>query len=576
MPNAKDIEELRFSFGDPRPTTAWYAQQVLQNVRCYHLKKKTLLLGNTNVMVYKCKGVKRQLKIPETKSFIKGLQNPQGYTIVLIPIKIYNKQKCTKKSSGKHLFYMIYNTITHELVRFDMRRDQVSGYEVKRLINMTIHKKFLPVMQTVDADASLHLELEVPPAFAKKVDKSATLRDAFPIFSICYLNIVSQHPELTVEAAVSKTKNMSEKSIAEIWNKYVQWYSTCETINNGNCKDTQVFNPEISKCMSFMSKSYTSHLIEKPAKQCEEDLVFDRLAEKCVLPSKLKAIDIFLGDVEGVKINKKTKFKHLGNFAYGMGALSIIMSKIPYAKLIAPSSNSSSDENRIRWKQDKTTGEFSIHMSDKIWDVWDDAMVDPTLRFLVVLVSLNLPWGAHANVLIYDKSSNELERFDPHGYDEISKFGHDKLDNILKETWTKHLDESNIKIKRKFRFFSPKQYCPRKAYVFQASESAALFVSNSDSRGTCAVWRLWYIQVRLSNPNLNRKEVVLFATKKLNENGNVRNFIKMYQKYISMLVSRSKKPDPICKDDEIINALTKRCVKKTSKIGKKLIEKAQS
>lgn len=572
MTNAKDIEELRFSYGDPRPTTAWYAMQQLQDITCYHLKKRTLLLGNTNVMVCKCDGVKRQFKIPETKAFMKGLQNPRGYKIVLIPIKVYNKSRCRQKSSAKHMIYLIYNTITHELVRFDMRRDQVSGFEIKRVIKM-IKKRFLPVIQTVDENAVMHPELEVTAAFAKKVDKSATLRDAFPIFSICYLNIVSQNPELTVKEAVSKTKSLSSKAIEDIWNRYVQWYTNCETIVEGKCKDTQAFNPENSKCMSFMSKSYTSHLIEKPSKPCEDDLVFDRLAEKCVLPSKLKAIDIFLGDVEEIKINKKTKFKFLGDFKYGMGALSMMMSKFPYSKLISPA-NCSSDDSRINWIKDKTTGEFSFHMSDKMWDIWDDAMVDPSLRFLVVLVSLKLPHIGHANVLIYDKSSNELERFDPHGYDELEVLGHDKLDVILKETWNKHLDESNIKMKRKFRFFSPKQYCPRKAYVFQAKESEDLFVSNSDSKGNCAVWRMWYIHVRLSNPNLNRKEVVLFASKKLNENGSVRNFIKMYQKYVAMLVARDKKADPVCKEDEVINPLTKRCVKNTSKLGKKLLAKA--
>ena len=576
MPNAKDVEELRFSYGDPRPTTAWYAKQVLQNVTCYHLHKKTLLLGNTNIMIYKCNGVKRSFKIPETKSFMKGLQNPLGYKIVLIPIKIYSKMKCktADQTSARHMIYMIYNTITHELVRFDMRREQVSGFSIKNTINQ-IKKKFLPVMQTVVPDASLHQELEMAPTFAKKVSKSATLRDAFPIFSICYLDIVSKNPELTVEAAVSKTKNLSENLIAEIWNKYVQWYTTCENINNGNCKDTEVLNPENNRCMSFMSKTYKSHLIEKPSKPCEEDLVFDRLAEKCVLPSKLKAIDIFLGDVEGIKINKKTKFKYLGKFAYGFSALSIIISKFQYAKLIAPSNCSREDDCRIVWKKSKTTGEFSFQMSDKIWDVWNDAMVDPTLRFLVILIKLQLPGAGHANVLIYDKSSNELERFDPHGA-HGTMFGDEELDKILTETWTKHIDESNIKMKRKFRFFNPSQYCPRKAYVFQAKESDDIFVSNSDSNGTCAVWRLWYIHVRLSNPNLTRKEVVSYASKKLNETGSVRNFIKMYQKYIAMLVSRGTKADPICKDDEIINTLTKRCVKKTSNIGKKMIEKAQS
>lgn len=568
--SARDIEQFYFSYGDRRPALALFAQQTLKNITCYHLRRRTLQLPNDRVMSFTCDGAKRVLKIPNNNSFLKGLRNPFDSKLVLIPIHVYSKSRCRRKDVSKHIVYLIHNTVTQELIRFDLRRDHLAGFGMKKLMG-NVRKSFMPIMKEIYPDIAIKPELEVDLKFTKTIDNDLTLKNAFPVFAIAFLNVISEDPSKTYEQTVKKTKSLRSKQIGVYWQQYVEWFHEYNDQTSLKCDENHVYNPENSRCMSILSKTFVNNLIDKPVKSCQTDLVFDSLADKCVKPDQLSSINIMMNCLEDININKKTKFATLGKVdKKGMGALSLVISKFPYAKLIVPDEYTKST-SKILWRKHFKSDEFDMLMSEKLWDKWDEAMVDPSIRFLIVLVSLKLPTVSHANVLIYDKTLNELERFDPHGYDQYQPFNTDGLDVVINDTWSKKMETSPIKTKRKFKYFSPKQFCPRNAYILQSKESEDLFASDSDNHGTCAVWRLWYIHVRLANPELSRKQVILYASKKLNENGSVRKFIKLYQKYILTLLALESRNTPDCKEDEILNPNTKRCVKKISVLGKRLL-----
>lgn len=79
-------------------------------------------------------------------------------------------------------------------------------------------------------------------------------------------------------------------------------------------------------------------------------------------------------------------------------------------------------------------------------------------------------------------------------------------------------------------YFQPDDYCPL-IPIFQSKELDE--IPGRDVRGNCAVWRLWYVNVRLANPYLERKELIELAVAKLKNMGNLYKFIKSYQKYIA-------------------------------------------
>lgn len=126
---------------------------------------------------------------------------------------------------------------------------------------------------------------------------------------------------------------------------------------------------------------------------------------------------------------------------------------------------------------------------------------------------------AHANVLIYDKKSFSLERFDPHGFND--KFDTPHLDLILPDFFSYYLPINN--------FYTPLSYCPRISFQLREENIEKL---STDPGGFCSAWTLWYIDLRLSNPDISRKEIVQFAINNISNSGSFRIFIRNYSSFI--------------------------------------------
>ncbi len=100
--------------------------------------------------------------------------------------------------------------------------------------------------------------------------------------------------------------------------------------------------------------------------------------------------------------------------------------------------------------------------------------------------------GAHANVLIYDKETNTVERFDPNG-GWRNKFSASELDREL----ARHFKLFNVEYK------IPNDFCP--AVSFQSLQGK----ERRFKHGLCAAWTLWYLDFRLSNPRISDPSVLV-------------------------------------------------------------------
>lgn len=117
-------------------------------------------------------------------------------------------------------------------------------------------------------------------------------------------------------------------------------------------------------------------------------------------------------------------------------------------------------------------------------------------RFVITILRIEHYHWAHANALIYDRKHQTLERFEPYGH--TSGYNSTKLDHIL----LKMFEKSNIPVKK---YIKPLEFCPRIA--FQSLEKNSK-TNKLDPRGFCSYWSTWYMDMRLSNPDLDRKELV--------------------------------------------------------------------
>ena len=110
-------------------------------------------------------------------------------------------------------------------------------------------------------------------------------------------------------------------------------------------------------------------------------------------------------------------------------------------------------------------------------------------RYFVVPIGIELSQGSHANILIYDKKYNELERFEPDGSKSPNGFYYfpDELDTYIYQYFSKltNLD--------KMEYQKPIDSIPR--ISFQRYEN--LESNNKTDRGYCGTWSAWYAFQRI-------------------------------------------------------------------------------
>jgi len=152
-------------------------------------------------------------------------------------------------------------------------------------------------------------------------------------------------------------------------------------------------------------------------------------------------------------------------------------------------------------------------------------------RFLIIPIGIEKIIDSnsysHANYLIFDFKLMEVERFEPHGADHPSDLNYNPnlLDNILD-------DKINGLIGIKFKYFTPKSYLPK--IGFQIKEIAELKSDYiGDPNGFCALWCIWWADLRLSFPDISRQNLVKILFKEfVNEGYSFKKIIRDYSYFV--------------------------------------------
>ena len=131
---------------------------------------------------------------------------------------------------------------------------------------------------------------------------------------------------------------------------------------------------------------------------------------------------------------------------------------------------------------------------------------------------MELDIGSHANYLIYDHDYNEIERFEPNGSNAAHKFDYDSnmLDSVL------------AKIFEGIKYVKPKDFIPK--IGFQYFDSLEMNRSKvGDPNGFCALWSIWYTEMRLKYYDISRKTLVRKILRLIREqNFSFKNIIRNY------------------------------------------------
>ena len=133
---------------------------------------------------------------------------------------------------------------------------------------------------------------------------------------------------------------------------------------------------------------------------------------------------------------------------------------------------------------------------------------DINLKYFVIPIGIELSNGAHSNILIYNKTMNSIERFEPYGKDWPPGYNYNpvKLDHNLENLFRNLLVNINNEIN--FKYYSPSIYEQRIGLQTLDINDHEISKNIGDPGGFCAAWSLWYVEMRIINENISIYELI--------------------------------------------------------------------
>ena len=147
-------------------------------------------------------------------------------------------------------------------------------------------------------------------------------------------------------------------------------------------------------------------------------------------------------------------------------------------------------------------------------------------RWFIVPIGIEFNSFSHANYLIIDIENMEVERFEPHGA--YPPVGYNYSPELLDTLISNYIGESGFE----FKYFKPIDYLPKIGFqTIEINELKADYIG--DPNGFCALWCIWWTDMRLSNPEITRNKLIKLLTKELiNNKYSYKKLIRDYSYYI--------------------------------------------
>ena len=167
-----------------------------------------------------------------------------------------------------------------------------------------------------------------------------------------------------------------------------------------------------------------------------------------------------------------------------------------------------------------------LFFPNNLKDIISNFLKDDSKRYLIIPLGIGLSNGAHANIIIYDKQNNEIERFEPYGSKYPPGFNYNpvNLDISIKKLLSNYFNNE-------LKYYAPNDYEPKIGFQYLDSTTYEKEKNIGDPGGFCAAWSLWYVEMRLINPDINRDDLInklinTIRSKNISFRTIIRNFSK--------------------------------------------------
>jgi hypothetical protein len=121
------------------------------------------------------------------------------------------------------------------------------------------------------------------------------------------------------------------------------------------------------------------------------------------------------------------------------------------------------------------------------------------INFILFKLTIIFNYSYHANIIIYDKKYNILERFEPYGFItvdsgdyDLDNFINDKIGNVISQFYNKEIE-----------YISPKNYKQAASFQLISNDDIDNYKKIGDPTGYCLAWTYWYLEMRLNNRDVH-------------------------------------------------------------------------
>lgn len=165
----------------------------------------------------------------------------------------------------------------------------------------------------------------------------------------------------------------------------------------------------------------------------------------------------------------------------------------------------------------------TLDIDPSIKDMILQSIKNPKIKSIVFFIGIvHYDGSGHANIILYTKKTNEIERFDPFGSGDY--------------------DEMDIKLKNYFealipnvKYVSPKDYMSMVGFQkIDITEGQNEYIG--DPAGYCVAWSIWYADMRISFPDLSRQKLIKYIMQQIGEKHfKYRSIIRNYTRNITKI-----------------------------------------
>jgi len=157
----------------------------------------------------------------------------------------------------------------------------------------------------------------------------------------------------------------------------------------------------------------------------------------------------------------------------------------------------------------------NLYYIDKYIDFYTQKCLNSDkIRFIFFKLTLiSSGTGTHANIIIFDKETGILERFEPYGI--IPYLDNDSLDHMIKDKIGGFLKDYLKKRNKNLKYYGPNEMFEGVSFQILSNDTSSKVKKMGDPRGFCLAWTLWYLEMRIKNPSVNPKTLIQKAVDKI-------------------------------------------------------------